>query len=957
MFDPSKLDLDLENKNKNSQTSDNSINAEKNETIDENSSLSEINSNENNIDILENIDDSKWNEQEKINAENISETENDPILDIFNAPITYNNTKENSTTNQSNQENKEEPDEKIEENKVIYDINIESIKDILYLLVDNNYDFWTVEPNENNVSIIYRKDKIIKDTKIIKFPVYSNILIKTKTIAKLNIEESEKTQEWTWEISLKNKNYKIILKIVPWEFWEKIFFKLEELQKKLEKKETKKTSITQLLWFISAIALVWLIIWWSFITYIVLNAKTIEDVQFFYSLWINLNDINTFITKIISIIFSVLMFLETIFLIIFLFKFILTRKEFKQRKIKFAILSIIFFIITFSTASAWMFIDKKVKALPNWQEMAYWDIQIYDNLKLKSDFFDKAGSLILDTSNLIWPVEIKFDLDYFAQKETQNWFEIKKFIWNFWDKDIIETPNSSIIKNFDKKWIYEISLTVQEKDLKWAIIEKIVENIPTINISYLVNQNEKFTENWWKIVDFDANDLKQLWKIEWYSIENLNSPVYEWYNYHMWKAIFDETLIWMYIKNNDKDIKQEKKLDKIFIINWNEKINLNWEITSQRSIENDLQYDLKVENSSINSWNWFIEEYKWIINNKEITKKWSIENPSESSKITYTFNQYWKNNVKVILKDSTWETKELNTVIDVPKNIKLTKWLDIYNDNNLIENVQYESKLNEYYINEIWIPTKLKLDARFIKPSDIIYVVDSVSWDFDSDWDFDEKNNKLVYYDVDLEWNHTISVEYTLKHRKIDTDIVKIKEQIFIEWIKKDAVLDFEITKKDNYAPIIVSLDASRSIVKNENIVKFIWNYWDWIKEERDAIVPWHKYLTPWDYTITLKVITESWKEYETSKKLILKPKPQSVKISSSMKNTIVWQSIDFSSKESQGQITSYLWKFGDGTTSTQANPTHKYNKAWVYKVELQVDFDNNNILKDSIDIEIAEEE
>jgi PKD repeat protein len=214
----------------------------------------------------------------------------------------------------------------------------------------------------------------------------------------------------------------------------------------------------------------------------------------------------------------------------------------------------------------------------------------------------------------------------------------------------------------------------------------------------------------------------------------------------------------------------------------------------------------------------------------------------------------------------------------------------------------------------------------------------------------------LAYYNIDIEGNHTISVEYIFVHRKIEDDIIKVQEQIYIEWVRKEAILDFDIQKSDNYAPIIVSFDASKSIVKDENIVKFIWDYWDWIIEERDSIVPWHKYLVAWDYIIKLKVITESWKEFETSKKLILKPKPQSIKISSSMKRTIVWQWIDFSSKESEWQIISYLWKFWDWKTSTEANPTHSYYKKWEYTVELQVDFDNNNVMTDSVKIEVVDE-
>jgi len=91
--------------------------------------------------------------------------------------------------------------------------------------------------------------------------------------------------------------------------------------------------------------------------------------------------------------------------------------------------------------------------------------------------------------------------------------------------------------------------------------------------------------------------------------------------------------------------------------------------------------------------------------------------------------------------------------------------------------------------------------------------------------------------------------------------------------------------------------------VKDENIVKFIWDYGDGVIEERDAIIPGHKYAVAGDYTIKLKVVTESGKEYEIEKKLILKPRPQSVSITSSLKKAPLHQGIDFLSDQSEGQI------------------------------------------------------
>jgi microbial collagenase len=58
----------------------------------------------------------------------------------------------------------------------------------------------------------------------------------------------------------------------------------------------------------------------------------------------------------------------------------------------------------------------------------------------------------------------------------------------------------------------------------------------------------------------------------------------------------------------------------------------------------------------------------------------------------------------------------------------------------------------------------------------------------------------------------------------------------------------------------------------------------------------------------------------------VLIPKPQSVRVSSSLKRAPINQGIDFSSAGSEGQIVNYRWDFGDGFVSTEANPTHLFS-------------------------------
>ena len=170
------------------------------------------------------------------------------------------------------------------------------------------------------------------------------------------------------------------------------------------------------------------------------------------------------------------------------------------------------------------------------------------------------------------------------------------------------------------------------------------------------------------------------------------------------------------------------------------------------------------------------------------------------------------------------------------------------------------------------------------------------------------------------------------------------------------SVIDIDIIKSSEYAPVTVKLDASKSRVKDSDIAKFIWDYGDGITEERDSIVPGHKYSVAWDYDIMLTVVTSDWKEFSTSKKLILKPATPTAKIVTSLKSAPVWQTIDFSSEGSSWQVIWYFWDFWDWETSLWANPSHSYDKPWSYTVKLRLDFANKNVLEDSLEIEGYEE-
>ena len=83
----------------------------------------------------------------------------------------------------------------IETVKNIIDINLKSLDDMILLLNDKQYDFATIVPGEDDVKVSFKKDKIEKEVKYIKFPTYNTILVQIKQAAKLKVEISQSEQE------------------------------------------------------------------------------------------------------------------------------------------------------------------------------------------------------------------------------------------------------------------------------------------------------------------------------------------------------------------------------------------------------------------------------------------------------------------------------------------------------------------------------------------------------------------------------------------------------------------------------------------------------------------------------------------------------------------------------------------------------------------------------------------
>jgi len=815
-----------------------------------------------------------------------------------------------------------------EKKQKVIDINITSLENIITLVDEKEYEYVLIEPQDTQVKITFKQDNIDKDVRYIKFPVYTSILFKIKQTTGLTVEDTENSQEGKGSLKIGPKTFKIASKTVAGENGERIWFKSVLDKSKKGTKQAKKTSLSTIFWFLWAILFVSLILWSAFIAFIVMNANDVQDVQFFIDLGININEVNTFISSVVNIIFSILLFIASCALSFALFKFFLTKKSYKRKKITYGLLSGVLLIATFAVGISWMAIDQRIKALPNWQEKIYGNLKIFDNDLLISEDFQESQAILTQTQDLVWPVTLKFDLENYQNSQESKGTQVSKYIWTF-GNETIETFTPTITKTFEDKWNYEIFVTTQGIDVNGDDIQQEISNIPAVSVSHIVEIREEVTSNGRKRLELDASDLENLGKIKWYFktpvIENnIDAPYpewtsedeFEWYTFFPRRLFESDVFVGVSIINGST---VDETINKVFVIAANKASEITWEIEYSQSLENELEFEFTVQDPTTWFANGFIESFEWMIEDKTYISEAEIWNTESSPTLPHIFKSFGEQEISVTLTDSTGRSETIQKTIFIQKKVELRAWLLISNEQwNELEDIIYDEKTNEYFIDDIWIPIVLELDTKYVKPVNRLYSLKSVSWDAKDDGNIDG-TDKTFSWDIPTEWTHTLAVEYSFQHMRDNDDIITLREFISVLWVKKEAILDLQLEYPSNYAPVVVRFDASKSFIKNDNIVKFIYDYWTGVIEERDAINPWHKYWEAWDYTIKLTVVWESWKRYSMEKNLILLPPAQTIGITPSLKRAPIGQEIDFSSADSSGQIVEYFWDFWDGNISTTA--------------------------------------
>ncbi|MGV6859045.1 MAG: PKD domain-containing protein [bacterium] len=159
-------------------------------------------------------------------------------------------------------------------------------------------------------------------------------------------------------------------------------------------------------------------------------------------------------------------------------------------------------------------------------------------------------------------------------------------------------------------------------------------------------------------------------------------------------------------------------------------------------------------------------------------------------------------------------------------------------------------------------------------------------------------------------------------------------------------------------APLLVTF-SSASTDSDGSIVSYAWDFGDG-SSSTDA-APQHEYAAIGSYTVSLTVTDDEGASGNSTTTITATEVPNippTAQASASAQSVEIGTPIQFSSTgsvDSDGSIASYSWDFGDGNSSSEANPEHLYSAVGDYTVTLTVTDNVGDSAQTTLSVSITE--
>ncbi len=198
------------------------------------------------------------------------------------------------------------------------------------------------------------------------------------------------------------------------------------------------------------------------------------------------------------------------------------------------------------------------------------------------------------------------------------------------------------------------------------------------------------------------------------------------------------------------------------------------------------------------------------------------------------------------------------------------------------------------------------------------------------EWDFGDPNSGSANYSNDENPTHTYSLPgiytVTLTITGANGSSTKVKEDYVT--IRRFPYADFIVSNLSGCAPVIVQFE-NRSF----DAVAYLWDFGDGTTSTE--VNPTHEYATSGTYTVTLAALNECGKFKKPHEIEVVIEEGPTADFSADQTDFCVGGEVQFTDLSLLAE--SWLWDFGDSTSSTDQHPLHAYPQPGTYTVSLTV--------------------
>ena len=710
----------------------------------------------------------------------------------------------------------------------------------------------------------------------------------------------------------------------------------------------KKKTITpaQILRMIGGLLFVGMILFGSFLSYIVFNPG---QAKFFINFGINPSDVASLLSKLVNGIFGSLSFILSVLFAYFLFKVYLSKGLPKKRAV-YIIVSIFTGIVLFSNIGFWAYLFGKIGASDFVRPTG--GVIVYNNdLLVSKDYKNQAE--VYDVGNLLGPVTLRYDLSsdvLYASKTLE--IEGYQVDCKNAEADSIHewenpTGDANIICKYDKPGNYSPTGYYRGKDRVTREPKRIDIAFSEVKVVGMLALKETDTSRL-----FDASDLKKLWTIRWYMGPNFDTVASEDPKFSVKVQDIEQYLcLELQTQKENSGI-----CDRIFTIPPKLATSIQGKIQSTQDPISVTKYSFRIDNLRLKdgvdvaSISWFIGD--------DANPQWKWETFEKD------FNIVGNYKVTAVVKDSEWTSQTFVEDISIKRALQLVKrgnesLLRVVSPSgdNLIKD-SYDNDISAYHISNIQIPQKISLDATDIRVKDEGFELKDVEWKMDT------IQKKWLKIDIELieEKRYEIVVGYIFTRAWLADDF-RVNERIVIEGKSKEIAPIMKISTIEGdtidnlYVPVDVTFDASSSKVRTGKISQFIYDFGEGKEPSEWEAIKTYRYTIAGEYTVKLTAVKEDGTKETISQKIIIKDMPKKLEIWTSVSKGIVGKTVEFMTTGTIGQIGTYAWDFGDNSsTSNEPNPIHTFENAGKYSIKLSATYSDGTLRSAEMEFEVVAE-